>query len=516
MSLLSVYASPLDTRRAAHLLRRATFGASPERIREFTGLTAEAAAQRLLADQPAPPPPLDPTTRQTFVNLAFSNTEQGRWQNYVKGWWMARMQQADSAAIEKMTAFWQNHFVVSFSVVNDARFVYRYLALLRQHALGNFRTLLIEVTKDPAMLRYLNGNSNTAGRVNENYARELQELFSIGRGNYTEADVRAAARVLTGWRDLYYRNEQRADIAVEFRPAQHDTTNKTFSASYQNTVIRGRTGPNAGNEELADLIDMILRQPEAARFICRKLYRWFVNHDITPAIEMGFIEPLAQVFRQSGYEIKPVLAALFASTHFYDESVRGAVIKSPFDLTLGTLQFFGVSMPDMAQQPAAFYEYTDHLRRRNREQQQDVLDQPTVFGYPAYYETDYYKVWINATTLSMRGYFGDTLVNGTFRAGGRAITFNSLEFVKRLPAPSDAVKLVDDICATLMAVDLTRQQKNFLIDQVLIPGLPRYEWTYEWQGHTSDPNNAAKRMSLKMKLDNLFRFLFRMAEYQMC
>lgn len=516
MSLISVYAPPLDAPKAAHLLRRATFGATATQTGQLAGLTAEVAVERLLANPPPPQPPIDPVTKKTFVDQPFSDADQGKWQGYVKGWWTAQMVNQPVSLTEKMALFWQNHFVVAFSAVNDSRYMYRYLSLLRTNALGNFKSLLTEITKDPAMLRYLNGNSNVVGKANENYARELQELFAIGGGNYTEADVRTAARVLTGWRDTGYRNTQQADIKTEFRASQHDTTDKIFSASYQNAVIKGRTGATAGDAELNDLLDMILRQPEAARFVCRKLYRWFVNYDITPDIERNFIEPLAQIFRQGNYEIRPVVAALLKSTHFYDNNLRGCIIKSPLELTVGALRHFAVPVPDMTQQTAAFYEYTANIVRRTKEQQMDVLDQPTVFGYAPYFETDYYKVWINSTTLALRSLFTDTLVNGTAKAGGKPITFDSVELVRRLPAPADLVKLMDDLTATLFAVDLTRKQKDFLIDQVLIPGLPRYEWATEWNAFTSDAGNTSKRMAVKLKLDALMRYLLRMAEYQMC
>ena len=239
---------------------------------------------------------------------------------------------------EKMVAFWQNHFVSTLADVMDARYMYRQNAL-RRHALGSFRAFVIEITKDPATLRYLDGNQNVVGKFNENYGRELQELFTIGQGNYTEDDVKAAARVLNGWTDVGYRRETNADITTTFRPAQHDGTDKKFSTSCQNYVVKGRTGATASDEELADLTDRILRQPETARYLVRKLYRWFVNAEIPAAVETNFIEPLAQVFWQGNYEIRPVLTTLLTSQHFYDDALRGAIIKAPLDLVLGQLNF---------------------------------------------------------------------------------------------------------------------------------------------------------------------------------
>ena len=192
------------------------------------------------------------------------------------------------------------------------------------------------------MLRFLNGNQNVVGTANENYARELQELFTIGRtGGYTETDVREAAKVLTGWTDTGYRSAATAAIGSTFRTARHDSTDKTFSAAYQNTIIKGRSGDNAGPDELNELLDMILKNAETPRYICRKLYRWFINSDIPATVETNFIQPLAALFSKANFELKPVLSALFQSQHFFDESLRGSIIKAPAGFSGGHLPFLG-------------------------------------------------------------------------------------------------------------------------------------------------------------------------------
>ena len=417
---------------------------------------------------------------------------------------------------EKLVVFWQNHFVSTFAEVNDARYIYRQNTVLRRHAVGNFRAFVIDMTKDPAMLRYLNGNQNVVGKPNENFARELQELFTIGVGNYTEDDVKAASRVLTGWTDTGYRSTTTADITVSFRAAQHDTTDKKFSASYQNKVIKGRTGTTAGDDELADLVDMILVQPEAARFVVRKLYRWFINADITPDIEQNFIEPLAQVFRQGNYDIKPVVTTLLTSQHFYDDALRGSIVKSPLDLNIGTLRYFGIKAPDAVTNSAGFTQLMNFIQSRNREQQLDIMDQPNVFGWRPYYDTGFYDLWINSTTLALRGYYTDLLTGGNVRYGVDKLTLDTLALAKLTSDPSDPVKLIDEWSALFFAVDLTQTQRDFLIDNVLISGLPRYEWAIEWAAYANDPTNKNKQMAVTMKLNTTLQYMFRLAEYQLC
>ncbi len=516
MALLDAYTQPLTTAQVAHLLRRTTFGPTPDQIRHFSGQTAGQLLQTLLADQPAPPPPLDPATGKTFHDQPFDPINAGKFNGYLKQWWVAQMLNQPVSLLEKMTLFWSNHFVTNQATVNDYRYMYRYNALLRQQALGNVKTFAAAITQEPAMLRFLNGSQNLVNRPNENYARELQELFTIGRnGGYTEDDVRTAARVLTGWADTGYRDEVNAGIQSIFRPAQHDTTDKTFSATYQNTVIKGRTGPGAGQDELNDLLDLIFRQPETPRHLCRRLYRWFVNDAITPDVETNFVRPLADLFRAANFEIRPVLTALLQSQHFFDESLRGAIIKSPTDLVVGTSRFWGLRAPDPVQNSAAFYQVSSFLYTRAREQQQDVLDPPNVFGWTAYYQTGYYQQWINSTTIGLRGYFGDLLTTGNQKLNSKAIV-DILAYVKTLPNPSDPAKLVDDLTVLLLALPLPQTQKDFLTDTILLNALPRYEWAVEWDDHVRNPNDAAKRQAVLLKLTAFLQYVFRMAEYQVC
>jgi uncharacterized protein (DUF1800 family) len=516
VALIDAYAQPLSAAQAAHLLRRATFGPTPDQIKAFTGLTPDQAVQRLLTDQPTPPPPVDPDTGKTFHDQPWVKDGNAKRFVYVKSWWLGQMLNQPATLLEKMALFWSNHFVTNATTVNDYRYMYQYLTLLRQQALGNFRTFTVAITQNPAMLRFLNGNQNVAGKPNENYARELQELFTMGRGGgYTEDDVRTAARVLTGWADTGYRDDTSGEIKTTFRADRHDTGDKTFSAAYQNTTIKGRSGASAGLDELNDLADMILRQPETAKNICRKLYRWFVNSDITPAVESGFISPLAEVFRANNFEFKPVLTALFRSQHFYDDAVRAAIIKAPADLVVGTLRFFGIKAPDLTTNAAPFYQVTNYLYGQASGMQQNLLDPPNVFGWTAYYLPDYYQQWINATTLGLRGFYTDSVNNGTVKSGSRP-TINPLPYVKTISDPSDPATLVNELTAAFVAVPLSAAQRDFLTDTVLLNGLPRYEWGVEWNDYAQNPGDAAKMKAVQMKLNAFLQYLCRMAEFQLC
>ncbi len=520
MASLDQYNTPLTSRQAAHLLRRLTFGASDETVKKFTGKAAESAVALLLKETTAPDPPKD-ASNLTFHDLSWGypgvdDTERNKYDSarraFTKGWWLAQMMRQPENIIEKMTLFWQNHFVSTATDVSDARFIYRQYQLLRKHALGNFKTLVIEITKDPAMLRYLDGHLNVVGQPNENYARELQELFTIGLGNYNEDDVKNAAKVLTGWRPVGYRSTTSTLVTVEFRSAQHDVSSKTFSSFYKNKTIIGRTGVGivAGDAELTDLIEMILAQEQTALFIIRKIYRWFVQADISAAIESDIIKPLAAIFRKD-YEIKPVLVKLLSSQHFFEDALFGSQIKSPLEIVIGTLIYFNVTLPDADTDRETYDLFTQYLMARAKELQMEVFDQPSVFGWRPYYDTDFYELWINSTTLALRGSFTDTLVKGNAKL---KINISSLEKVKKVSNPSDPVVLVNELTANLFSFDLTKAQKDYIIDEVLIPGLPRYEWGLEWNNYMNDQGNTAKQNAVKMKVDSMFTYLMRLAEFQ--
>ncbi|MDZ7900434.1 MAG: DUF1800 domain-containing protein [Arcicella sp.] len=519
MALIDAYTQNLTTRQLNRLLRRATFGATPAQMKAYTGKKADAVVQQLLAPQPVPLHPTD-AEQKTSHDLVWGggaadntarNQFDGARRTRLKYWWIGLMVNQPVSLLEKTTLFWQNHFVSTSTIVSDVRFLYRQNQLIRKYAMGNFRDFVIEITKDPAMLIYLDGGGNTATRPNENYARELMELFTIGRGNYTEDDVKAAARVLTGWRALNYRSTTVATPNFEFRSAQHDTADKIFSDFYQKKVIKGRAGTTAGDDELKELVDMILAQPETARFIVRKFYRWFIQADISVTVEKEFIEPLAAVFRKN-YEIKPMLETMFKSQHFYDEALYGSQIKSPMDLIVGTLRNFNYTLPDPVKDRAKYDAATTYFYQRSREQQMDILDQPSVFGWRPYYDTDFYILWINSTTLALRGAWTDYVVKG---ATGTALNINTLDLPTMVSDPTDPYKMVKEMTDPLFEMPLTDDQIKYMVEQPLMAGAPYYEWVTIWNAYVKAPTSAMAKSDVKTRLDRLFTYILRMAEYQM-
>jgi uncharacterized protein (DUF1800 family) len=513
-----------NSKTAAHLLRRTMFGPTRAEIQQASSQTLDATLTTLFSAQPLPDPPIN-STGQGWTSSVFDSTNDGSYALYLKAWWLGLMVKQGMSVREKMVLFWHNHFATEYVDVQDSRYMYRHLDLLRKNALGNFKQLVKLVTVDPVMLRYLNGNTNVVGKPNENYGRELQELFTIGKGpeiaqgnytNYTEDDVKAAAKVLTGYADVGYRSTTSALIDYTFTASKHDSSNKQFSSSYGSAIIQGRTGTD-GAKELDDLLNMIFAQTDAdgisrvAKYMCRKLYRWFVYYAIDQTVEQNVIAPLASVMQKSNFEMLPVLDALFRSAHFYDENTMGCLIRHPVDFVGGTIRETGIVTPALSE--TAYYRPFNDLRTRASNMQMNLLDPPNVAGWQAYYqEPDFHELWINTTTLPLRGQFTDLLFTGL---GG--LTFDRIAFAKTMSNPVDPSVLIDDLASALFPLAITKNQKDYLLYNVM--GLKQnaeYEWTNVWTAYWAPGGQTTTNKNNVLKfLDPLLKFMLRMPEHHL-
>jgi len=520
-STLAPYAGPWGAAQAAHLLRRSLFGPTRTEIQAAAGSSLSAVLDQLLAAPAAPGKPLnvnpvDTTVPigQSWVGQPFDQTLEGARRTSLRDWWMGLLLNQSGSVSEKMTLFWHNHFVVEFGNLNSAQYGYEYSRLLRQHALGNVRQLAKDITINPAMLRYLNGNQSTAGAPNENYGRELLELFTLGKGpllgvgnytTYTEADVQAAAKVLTGWRD------DPATVAGYFTASRHDNTVKQFSSAFGNA----RINPN-GASEYQDLLNLIFQQAATAAFIVRKLYRWFVYYVIDAQVEADIIQPLAALLRQSNFEVAPVLRALLGSEHFFDVANVGCLIKSPLDFVVGHCRQLQMSQPP-ATVPVAQYGFWNYLNLLSLVQQQTLGDPPNVAGWVSYYQApQFHELWINAVTLPRRNQTTDLFLNRGFTRNGYTLVADPVALVQALPPATaqDPNLVIAEFTRLMVPLDLTPIQLAFL-KNALIPGLPDFEWTTEWAQFLAAPSNAAKRMAVQIKLQAMLRALAGLAEYQL-
>jgi uncharacterized protein (DUF1800 family) len=350
--------SPWDLRKAGHLHRRAGFGASWPELERTLADGPERAVAGLLAGGPG----LEAFDRQ-LGEMARSVVAAGN-EAQMRAWWLFRMLHSPHPLQEKLTLFWHNHFATSNAKVNNVGFMMGQNALLRRHALGNFRDLLQEMSKDPAMMVWLDTVQSKKGMPNENYARELMELFSLGIGHYTEQDIRQAARAFTGW--------EIKDGRHFFNKGQHDTGPKT---------VLGQTGSWNGE----DIVRICLDQPAAAEFIATKLFRFLVSESdtqLTPSPEL--IAPLADRFRRSGYDFQDLVATVLRSNVFFSEPAYRARVKAPAVFAVGIVRALEGRIGTLG-----LAEALENLGQR-------LFYPPSVKGW------DGGTTWLNSSTLLLR------------------------------------------------------------------------------------------------------------------
>jgi uncharacterized protein (DUF1800 family) len=551
MPYLDQNTTVLTASSAAHLLRRTTAGPTKAEIASFTGKTPlQAYIDLLTAVNYNPTPPIGtfankPDYQQPFINAVFDGDLNFDRSTYIKRWWIQQIVRQDTppSLLEKLALFWQNHFVTTREIVSDFRYIWRYLMLIRNNSLGNFRSFVIAITKDPAMLVYLNGHENENGTPNENYARELQELFTVGvrdfagNPNYTEDDVKEAARALTGWKHQNFWNNGTSTIGSSFNASKHDTGNKIFSHYYNNTTITGRSGSTAGDLELTDLTNMLLAHPETPKFICRKLYKWYVNPEVTQDIENNVIIPLADFFKSTAnnWQIEPVLRKLLTSDIFYDTANVGAIIKSPYEFVFGSLRFLNLPVPNPATDTNGYDKYTHYTDWNTVGLQMNILDQTSVFGYEPYFQSNLSKAWIASSTVAQRNSFTDQYIwkwleiNPNYKLGpdlvewAKTLQPNFLTPVTPFsPATTDcipATAIMEAFTNHLFVSGLYQVQKDFLVDTIMMRGIPRTSWLFEWNAfrvvsnNPSDPTYQDKYNTILWRLNLIMRYLLRMAEF---
>lgn len=382
---------------ARHLLARTGFGPTQQEIKTLSGLTREQAVGRMLREvrttSSLTPPewiaePIQPRSvirnapeDQRRPLLLQENQQNNRRTFELRAWWINEMLATPAPLVERMTLFWHNHFTSSQQKVRFPQLMYRQNALLRENALGNFGTLLHAASKDPAMIIYLDSASNRKGKPNENFAREVMELFTLGEGNYSETDIREAARAFTGW------SVDTENGAFINRRALHDFGSKT---------ILGKSGRFDGDE----VLDILLTQTRTAEYIVEKMWREFVS----PVPDRREVQRVATAFRDSGYEIKVALRELLLSPAFWSDDNRAVLVKSPAEFVVGTLRQFDVTVPNAT--PFAFV---------MAGLGQNLFAPPNVKGWPGG------EAWINSATLLARKQFVERLFRADEMARPRGV-----------------------------------------------------------------------------------------------
>ncbi|MCF6297717.1 MAG: DUF1800 domain-containing protein [Flavobacteriaceae bacterium] len=528
VSTLNPYQGSWTKQEAAHLLRRTLFGLTIEQI---TNATAKGLAQTVtdLFTVPAIASPLnydpkDPSVPigQTWVGkpLPTANKNEAAQARHrsLRAWLVERtIQHQQFSVVEKVSLFWQNHFSCN-SNSSDSQGAYEYLMLLRNNCLGDFKQLVKDMTIHPMMLSFLNGNTSTKTHPNENFARELFELYTIGKGPqigngdytyYTEHDILESAKILTGWRFQDSSSSTLPLISSYFTEARHDNSDKTLSGKFENKVILGNNA-----SEYSDLIDIIFQQDQVARFICKKLYIWFVKTEVNTTI----VEGMAQTMIANNYEIAPVLRELFLSEHFYDIKNRGTIIKSPIEMVANLYKSTNSKLLDLNYSTEANYRILLSMNNGLRNSGMGYFQPPNVAGWTAYYlEPSFSELWINSSLISFRFNITNYVtLYGGYQNGGSKFPIDLLGFLNQLEQfsnPADAETLIGLLELIFTCKPLETNQRDEL-KNTLTDGLPDFEWTIEYNDYLANQSNATYADPVKKRIKLVLAQLFHMPEFQ--
>ena len=461
-SSLEEFVTPLTRLQVLHLLRRTTFGTSIELVDKYVGKTADFIVNELFLNSeksinPSPPfffgeklknpNSLNGSEKDVAIDRKYKHEKDYNYE--LAKWWIDLMRKDSSTIVEKMVLFWHNHFTSQFDICNNIPATSMYLQnnLFRKNFAGNFRTLLEQITVDGAMLRYLNGNENISASPNENYAREFLELFTLGVGNYSEQDIKEAAKILTGWDVTMFYEEQTPYVAY-LKLGHFDTNNKLFFGEIF-SVNYEINASNVFNNSIKKLVDVVLsKKPKvAALFLSKKLYEYFVYSN-KEKINKSVIDEMAESIIQNNFEIMPVLKKLLKSQHFYDDLIIGVQIKSPADTIIGMARQFNFD--------------NGYVRYHMDMLGQELLNPPNVAGWKGY------RNWISTKTLPSTIYFLKELF-------GQVPNTTLGEWALNIDNKGDInillIKVLEIFIARPVSEDRYNKYKNLLLGAA-----PEYEW----------------------------------------
>ncbi len=557
MAQLTPYSGILGLRLAAHLLRRTTYRVTPARIRAFSQKTAEEAVEELLQSTSLryPGGPLFWGNGDPIFELGRAGAESGQVANAAPDFQgqllgptiLWRIYEA----IHCTTAQWRIvHWLASlFNLRVDGGspnyFHYHYWRLMHHMSSGgSLKELAVKVTVDNNMLYYLNNNQNRAGRINENYAREFLELFTILKGpvqgvgnytNYTEADITTAAQVLTGWKISYDTTDPDTGIVTASPNVnRHEQADKTFSDAFQNTTITGAVDEQDMYRELNDFVGMVFAQKETARAYVRKMYRFFVKDTIDAEVESDIIQPLADDLYNNDYEPIPVLKKLLKSLHFYDlddeaadNEIIGSKIKSPFELFCTTINLLNL---ENTKESDLQYHFQDARRAIADEHftavGMDIRGPETVEGYPGYYDetAGFSRAWFTTNIVFQRYSYGTSFKRGRVRNTFRELpykvdvlswTISNIDDGEGIGTPleprgaADAYHLVDTVLSFFLPEAPYGSRRQYFV-QALLGGLSPTNWYFSWK----DFIDTGETENVKVGLERLYDAVLASPEFQ--
>ena len=471
---------------AAHLLKRILPAPRYEEIQLISQQSLDEALAQILEDQPLPEPPGSwvteaPPEWDTLSEdeiLALLDTYNERMFSLID-WWIMRMTQTPVSITESMALFWHDHFATSHSKVFYPQAMFEQNQVIREHGLGNFKTLLRKITFGPAMMIWLDTHGSKKRHPNENFGRELLELFTLGVDNYTQEDIEEASRAFTGYVTNGLLTNYDFNTQVGWGvwwDDWHDFDEKTFF---------GQTGNWTGDE----IINIILEQSETSLFLCEKIYKWYVYE----TVDENIVSEMANILVENDYEIRPVLEFLFSTEYFYDSALRGSKIRNPISVIQGTVRQFDLSESTF---PDQFFLQIYHFLGML------PLEPPDVSGWAGY------RTWINSISLPIRKLLSTSFIDGNSPLGQLDDTIDVIAFANSMYNPDESqfasVQMVRKCSLLLFGVPLSETMEADLLS-VLLDGAEPYDWFI----------NAPENNGQWNRFRDMLRFMMKKPEFQL-
>ena len=572
---LSPISGSLGPVRAKHLLRRLTFGPNQQQVEAFSAMNIRQALDSLLGSTALPVPPQypeDPAGKfppgyEWVTGTRQEGEPDSRFQKALLCWWVGQMAHTDTA-LEKLVFFLHAIITTKREIGGSSRDLYWQNTLFRQYLINDltnsnpnfnrYTHLIRKMMIDNSMLHYLDGRLNVKGRPNENFAREMFELFTIGKGpslgpgdytHYTEEDIRSVARVLTGWDVVNWKKPEaftpdpdsglprgRPRINEDTGLASaHDNLPKTFSHAFGGHTIRpvdDPATPESMEDELRQLVDMIYGQEQAARFLCRRIYRFYVHWRIDDQVEEQIIGTMVQTFISHQFRLRPMLEQLFSSEYFFEAASGvgdpkfGSIIKSPLELTLGTLKYFNVALAPI--NTPQHNEQMGFLLGWLEEMGLHLMEPYDVAGYEAYHQAPgYNRNWITTNTLAKRYSFINGLLSGKWDFGPdllawagspeSGITDGMATKAVKIGDRSYAMELIEHIAQQLLPYakrgDAITAERYAYFAEYHLGGLEFDNWVFNWNKRKGW--NADIQADATIRLRNIYNAIMQSPEYQL-
>ncbi len=542
---LEAYTGTWGTAQKKHLLNRVLTGYANRHLTDLNNLSLQKSLDLIFTPEKQPSVPVndydyeitkEETEKQGHIYIEAGkeyvfapepNGSPGPRHNSHDAWLFRNMIQQSTSVHWRMAFFLHNLLAAGKGSV---KMLYQHYITLFNTSFESYKTTIYKITLDPLMLDYLNLQHSQKRNPDENYARELQELFTVGKGpksQFTEEDVSEMARLLVGWQfNNESKNKMTGPITNIFNDWNHDTEDKKFSAFYGNRVIKGRKGQD-GKKELDEAIDMLFNTNECALYLCRRLYQFFCYPMIDDTVEKNVIVPMADQLRKNNYELKVPLRALLGSAHFYDNSFYNSMIKSPLEFMFGFYKEFdmnlfnnttGGDIPKRFSDPltANFYKFKN-LQWEMSNIGLNYTDPPSVSGWPAYYQAPVYDLfWINSDTIAKRSNLGNGIarwgagIGSGDTKGWINLQLDKIKFVSSLKSPDNIDLVIDETVERIMSAPISAKAKERIKASVLAGNTPSY-YTQLYQSHMSKQTEETRSI-LSNRLENLFGALFQMGE----